>query len=165
MKDFRFTVAFLLPAKAGKSKNFRELLKYAEDMGFQARFSYCIDNSKILLRAGKVACTPLEVANLLIALHLLATQRKEDVVIVGAIDHVKYQHRLFATLSIEKIRNWSDHLSNKAATDESDTENRSRPITSPPEKRLPKTPPQAPESEEKAPLVVIPKGDQPRVLH
>ena len=165
MKDFRFTVAFLLPAKAGKSKNFRELLKYAEDMGFQARFSYCIDNSKILLRAGKVACTPLEVANLLIALHLLATQRKEDVVIVGAIDRVKYQHRLFATMSIERIRNWSDHLSNRAATDESDTESSPGPIAAPPEKQVPRTPPQTPESEEKAPLVVIPEGDQPRVLH
>ncbi len=165
MKDFSFTVAFLLPVKAEKTKNFRELLKYADGLGFKTRLSRCIGDSKILLRAGKLACKPLEVANLLIALHLLATQRKEDVVIVGAVDGVKYQHRLFATLSIEKIRNWSDHLSNKAATDQSDAENRSRPITSRPQKRLPKTPPQAPESEEKAPLVVIPKGGQPRVLH
>lgn len=165
MKDFRFTVAFLLPAKAEKSKNFRELLKYAEAMGFQVRFSRCIGDSKILLRAGKVACTPLEVANLLIALHLLATQRREDVIMVGTIDRRKYQHRLFATLSIEKIRNWSDHLSSRVATDESDAESRSRPIASPPETRRPRTPPQAPESEEKTPLVVIPEGNQPRVLH
>ena len=165
MKDFRFTVAFLLPVKAEKTKNFRELLKYAEAMGFHTRFSRCIGGSKILLTAGKVACAPLEVANLLIALHLLATQRKEDVIIVGTIDQVKYQHRLFATLSIEKIRNWSEHLSNRVATDESDAESRSQRIALPPEKRQPRTPPQTPESEEKTPLVVIPEGNQARVLH
>ena len=86
MKEFSYTVAFLLPVKAEKTKNFKELLKYSEAMGFQSRLSHCIGNSKVLLRTGKAACTPLEVANLLIALHLLATQRKEDVVIVGAID-------------------------------------------------------------------------------
>ena len=137
MKDFRFTVAFLLPVKAEKSKNYRELLKYAEIMGFQARSSRCIGDSKILLRVGKVASTPLEVANLLIALHLLATQRKEDVVIVGTVDHVKYQHRLFATLSIEKIRNWSDHLFNGVAINKAGAESRSPRTASPPETRLP----------------------------
>ncbi len=161
MTDFSFTVAFLLPVKAEKTKNFRELLKYSEAMGFQARLSRCIGNSKVLLRVGKPACTPLEVANLLIALHLLATQRKEDVVIVGTIDGVKYQHRLFATLSIEKIRNWSGHLSARLASDTTDAQTGPRESTRPTGKRLVK----APTSEEKAPIVVIPEGNEPRVWH
>ena len=161
MKEFSYTVAFLLPVKAEKTKNFKELLKYSEAMGFQSRLSHCIGNSKVLLRTGKAACTPLEVANLLIALHLLATQRKEDVVIVGAIDGVKYQQRLFATLSIEKIRNWSEHLSDRLAPDRSGSQTSDQELTRPAKKRLQKLP--APE--QNAPIVVIPDGDVPRVWH
>ena len=116
MNTFTYTVAFLLPAKAKRTKNFRELLEYARSMGFEFLVSNCLDNSELLLRAGKVRCTPLEVANLLIALHLLATQRRQDLIIVGRINQVKYQHRLFATLSIEKLRHWSQHLTNTLVT-------------------------------------------------
>ena len=59
-------------------------------------------------------------ADLLIALHLLATQRREDLIIVGTIDRVKYQHCLFATLSIEKLSNWSEHLANVLTRNRSD---------------------------------------------
>ena len=116
MNTFRYTVAFMLPVKAKRTKNFRELLEYAHSMAFEFLVSDCLDNSELLLRAGKVRCTPLEVANLLIALHLLATQRRQDLIIVGRINQVKYQHRLFATLSIEKLRHWSQHLTNMLAT-------------------------------------------------
>ena len=159
MKDFSFTVAFLLPVKAEKTKNFRELLKYSDDLGFKTSFSRCIGDSQILLRAGKRACTPLQVANLLIALHLLATQRKEDVIIVGAVDGVKYQHRLFATLSIEKIRNWTTHLSDKLAAGLADGQTVATEPVRPTGKRLPKVP----VSEGKAPVVLVPGGDEPRV--
>ena len=110
MRDFSFTVAFLLPAKARKTKNFRQLLKYARDLGFRTLLSDCIKNTRILLRIGKPRCNPMEVANLFIALHLLTTQRKEDLIMVGTVDQAKYQHCLFATLSIEKMRNWTGHL-------------------------------------------------------
>ena len=116
MNTFTYTVAFMLPEKAKRTKNFRELLEYARSMGFEFLVSNCLDNSELLLRAGKVRCTPLEVANLLIALHLLATQRRQDLIIVGRINQVKYQHCLFATLSIEKLRHWSQHLTNMLAT-------------------------------------------------
>ena len=161
MKDFKFTVAFLLPAKAEKTKNFKELLRYGDAMGFQSRLSRCLDNSKILFRVGKPACTPLEVANLLIALHLLATQRKEDVVIVGMIDGVKYQHRLFATLSIEKIRNWSEHLSSRLATRDPRARSQAAELPPAPERRDS----EASSTEEKAPIVVIPNTAEPRVWH
>ena len=116
MNTFTYTVAFMLPEKAKRTKNFRELLEYARSMGFEFLVSNCLDNSELLLRAGKVRCTPLEVANLLIALHLLATQRRQDLIIVGRINQVKYHHCLFATLSIEKLRHWSQHLTNMLAT-------------------------------------------------
>ena len=116
INTFTYTVAFRLPVKASRTKNFRELLEYAHSMGFEFLVSNCLDNSKLLLRAGKVRCTPPEVANLLIALHLLATQRRQDLFIVGRINQVKYQHCLFATLSIEKLRHWSQHLTNMLAT-------------------------------------------------
>ncbi len=161
MKDFKFTVAFLLPAKAEKTKNFKELLRYGDAMGFQSRLSRCLDNSKILFRVGKPACTPIEVANLLIALHLLATQRKEDVVIVGTVDGVKYQHRLFATLSIEKIRNWSGHLTSRLATGEPQAWDQAVEVPRPPEKRRL----EASTTEEKAPIVVIPSTEAPRIWH
>ena len=112
---FRYTVAFLLPVAAKGTKNFRELIEYARAMGFGFLISRCMGNSRLLLRGGKAHCTPLEMANLLIALHLLATQRREDLIIVGTIDQVRYQHCLFATLSIEKIRHWSQHLTNMLA--------------------------------------------------
>ncbi len=116
MNTFTYTVAFMLPVKAKRTKNFRELVEYAHSMGFDFLVSNCLDNSELLLRAGKVRCTPLEVANLLIALHLLATQRRQDLIIVGRINQVRYQHCLFATLSIEKLRHWSQHLTNMLAT-------------------------------------------------
>jgi len=116
MNTFTYTVAFMLPVKAKRTKNFRELVEYAHSMGFEFLVSNCLDNSELLLRAGKVRCTPLEVANLLIALHLLATQRRQDLIIVGRINQVKYQHCLFATLSIEKLRHWSQHLTNTLTT-------------------------------------------------
>jgi hypothetical protein len=117
MNTFTYTVAFMLPVKAKRTKNFRELLEYARSMGFEFLVSDCLDNSALLLRAAKVRCTPQEVANLLIALHLLATQRRHDLIIVGRINQVKYQHCLFATLSIEKLRHWSQHLTNMLAAD------------------------------------------------
>ena len=116
MNTFTYTVAFMLPAKARRTKNFGELLEYAHSMGFEFLVSDCLDKGGLLLRAGKAHCTPMEVANLLIALHLLATQRRQDLIIVGRINQVKYQHCLFATLSIEKIRHWSQHLNNLLAT-------------------------------------------------
>jgi hypothetical protein len=116
MNTFTYTVAFMLPAKAKRTKNFRELLEYARSMGFEFLVSNCLDNSELLLRARKARCTPLELANLLMALHLLATQRRQDLIIVGRINQVKYQHCLFATLSIEKIRHWSQHMTNMLAT-------------------------------------------------
>ncbi len=116
MNTFTYTVAFMLPVKAKRTKNFRELLEYAHLMGFEFLVSNCLDNSKLLLRSGKVRCTPPEVANLLIALHLLATQRRQDLIIVGRTNQVKYQHCLFATLSIEKLRHWSQYLTNMLAT-------------------------------------------------
>jgi hypothetical protein len=116
MNTFTYTVAFMLPVKAKRTKNFRELLEYAHSMGFGFLVSSCLDNSELLLRAGKARCTPLELANLLTALHLLATQRRQDLIIVGRINQVKYQHCLFATLSIEKLRHWSEHLTNLLAT-------------------------------------------------
>jgi len=116
MNTFTYTVAFMLPAKAKKTKNYRELLEYAQSMGFKFLVSGCLDNSELLLRARKTRCTPLELANLLMALHLLATQRRQDLIIVGRINQAKYQHCLFATLSIEKIRHWSQHLTNLLAT-------------------------------------------------
>ena len=115
MMDFSFTVAFLLPAKARKTKNFRQLLEYSHDMGFQTLLSDCINNTKVLLRLGKRRCSPMQMANLFIALHLLTTQRKEDLIMVGSVDGAKYQHCLFATLSIEKIRNWTSHLMERLA--------------------------------------------------
>jgi hypothetical protein len=120
MNTFTYTVAFMLPVKAKRTKNFRELLEYAYSMGFEFLVSECLDNSGLLLRAGKVGCTPQEVANLLIALHLLASQRRQDLIIVGRINQVKYQHCLFATLSIEKLRHWSQHLTNMLATNRPD---------------------------------------------
>jgi len=105
----------MLPVKAKRTKNFRELLEYAHSMGLEFQVSNCLDNSELLLRAGKVRCTPQEVANLLIALHLLGTQRRKDLIIVGRINQMKYQHCLFATLSIEKLRHWSEHLTNMLA--------------------------------------------------
>jgi len=116
INTFTYTVAFRLPVKASRTKNFRELLEYAHSMGFEFLVSNCLDNNELLLRAGKVGCTPQEVANLLIALHLLASQRRQDLIIVGRINQVKYQHCLFATLSIEKLRHWSQHLTNMLAT-------------------------------------------------
>lgn len=116
INTFTYTVAFRLPVKASRTKNFRELLEYAHSMGFEFLVSNCLDNNELLLRAGKVCCTPQEVANLLIALHLLASQRRQDLIIVGRINQVKYQHCLFATLSIEKLRHWSQHLTNMLAT-------------------------------------------------
>ena len=122
MNTFTYTVAFMLPAKARRTKNFGELLEYAHSMGFEFLVSDCLDNNGLLLRAAKDRCTPLEVANLLIALHLLATQRRQDLIIVGRINQVKYQHCLFATLSIEKIRHWSQHLTNMLAINRFDEE-------------------------------------------
>ena len=116
MNRFTYTVAFMLPVKAKRTKNFRELLEYAHSMGFEFLVSSCLGNSQLLLRTGKVRCTPQEVANLLIALHLLATQRRQDLIIVGRINQVKYQHCLFATLSIEKLRHWSHHLTKMLGT-------------------------------------------------
>ena len=112
----------MLPAKARRTKNFGELLEYAHSMGFEFLVSDCLDNNGLLLRAAKVRCTPLEVANLLIALHLLATQRRQDLIIVGRINQVKYQHCLFATLSIEKLRHWSQHLTHMLAANRLDEE-------------------------------------------
>ena len=122
MNTFTYTVAFMLPAKARRTKNFGELLEYAHSMGFEFLVSDCLANNGLLLRAAKVRCTPLEVANLLIALHLLATQRRQDLIIVGRINQVKYHHCLFATLSIEKLRHWSQHLTNMLATNSLDEE-------------------------------------------
>ncbi len=128
MRDFSFTVAFLLPAKARKTKNFRQLLKYARDLGFRTLLSDCINNTRILLRIGKARCDPMEVANLFIALHLLTTQRKEDLIMVGTVDQAKYQHCLFATLSIEKMRNWTGHLMARLA---GKTSHRESPLPTP----------------------------------
>jgi hypothetical protein len=119
---FTYTVAFMLPAKAKRSKNFQELLEYARSMGIGFLISDCLDNSQLLLRAAKVRCTPQDVANLHVALHLLASQRRQNLIIVGSINHVKYQHCLFATLSIEKLRHWSQHLTEMLATSRSDEE-------------------------------------------
>lgn len=162
VSGFKFTVAFLLPVKAKGTKNFRELLKYAHFMGFQVLISNCLGNSKLLLRAGTARCTPLEVANLLIALHLLATQRREDLIIVGTIDHVKYQHCLFATLSIEKIRNWSQHLANTLARNRS-YEEASRGTAPREHEDRPAIPGKVPTAEVKTPLTAV-VGEQ-RVLH
>jgi hypothetical protein len=119
MSEFSFTVAFLLPAKAEHTKNFRELRKYAHSMGFRTLLSRCQNDSKLLLRAFGVSCGLLEVASLFIALHLLAAQRREDLIMVGRIDGRKYEHRLFATLSIERIADWSRHLAKRLASGES----------------------------------------------
>lgn len=122
MSDFSFTVAFLLPAKAEHTKNFRELRKYAHTMGFRTLLSKCQNDSKLLLRTFRVGCGPLEVASLFIALHLLAAQRKEDLIMVGRINGRKYEHRLFATLSIERIADWSRHLMKRLASGDSQKE-------------------------------------------
>jgi hypothetical protein len=122
MNTFTYTVAFMLPAKVRRTKNFGELLEYAHSMGFEFLVSDCLNNNGLLLRVAKVRCSPLEAANLLIALHLLAAQRRQDLIIVGRINQVKYQHCLFATLSIEKIRHWSQHLTNMLATNRLDEE-------------------------------------------
>jgi len=164
MNAFKYTVAFLLPVKAKGTKNFRELLKYAHSMGFDFLISNCLNDSKLLLRAAKVRCTPLEVANLLIALHLLATQRREDLIIVGTIDQVKYQHCLFATLSIEKLRNWSQHLANMLATNRL-SEEVSRGAAARKHEDRPAKPREVHtnRAEGKSPITAV--VDEPRVLH
>lgn len=164
MNAFKYTVAFLLPVKAKGTKNFRELLEYARSMGFQFLISNCMGNSRLLLRAGKVHCTPLEVANLLIALHLLATQRREDLIIVGTIDQAKYQHRLFATLSIAKLRSWSQHLADMLAANRL-CEEASLAVAARKHEDRPHEPEQvhATKAQVKKPMRAV--VDEPRVLH
>jgi len=166
MSDFRFTVAFLLPEKARRTKNFRELLSYAHSMGFQTLLSSCQNDSMLLLRAGKPRCTPLEVANLFIALHLLAAQRRKDLIIVGTIDQSKYEHCLFATLSIEKFHNWSHHLMNKlAGRDVSEAE----PLQAHPGPQADRPPAteqtESTQADTTKPLTVVMSDDEARVLH
>jgi len=109
MANFSFNVATLIHNKALNSKNFKELLDFAGAMGFHtATTPSC--NERSILHFGKRDTALLEVTDLLIALHLFATQRHEDLTLVGKIDDRKFAHRLFGTLSIEKLRNWTGHL-------------------------------------------------------
>ena len=161
MNTFTYTVAFLLPVQAKTTKNFRELLEYARSMGFEFQVSSCLDSSSLLLRAGKVRCTPQEVASLLIGLHLLATQRRQDLIIVGRINQVKYQHCLFATLSIEKLRHWSQHLTDMLAANRLD-EKTSRGLSP----RKHEGGPSKPKDVRKPkPVPLTSVVEQPRVLH
>lgn len=109
MANFAFHVATLINNKAIETKNFNELLDYARSMGFHvATTPSC--NERSIVHFGKRDTGLLEVTDLLIGLHLLATQRHEDLTLVGKIDEHKFAHRLFGTLSIEKLRNWTSHL-------------------------------------------------------
>jgi hypothetical protein len=166
MSDFSFTVAFLLPAKAEHTKNFRELQRYAHSMGFRILLSRCLNDSKLLLRAFRLNCGPLEVASLFIALHLLAAQRREDLILVGRIDGRKYEHRLFATLSIEKIADWSHHLMKRLISGESPNDGPfhrpgHREKAGPLKIRRARTP----RSETRTPVAVFPRESGRRVLH
>ena len=164
MNAFKYTVAFLLPVKAKGTKNFRELLEYARAMGFEFLITSCMGNSRLLLRAGKARCTHLELADLLIALHLLATQRREDLIIVGTIDQAKYQHRLFATLSIEKLRSWSQHLADMLVANRL-REEASQDVAARKHEDGPQTPEQvhATKTQVKQPIPAV--VDERRVLH
>ena len=166
MTDFSFTMAFLLPSKARKTKNFRELLKYAHYLGFQTLLSNCINNTKVLLRLRKARCNPVEVANLFIAVHLVTSQRKEDLIMVGTVDQTKYQHCLFATLSIQKMRNWTDHLMARLARREAYEKAPFRGPAPPPASRSPGAGPRpAGKPAVKKPVPVDLTDTQPRVLH
>ncbi len=164
MSRFSFTVAFLLPVKAEKSKNFRELLKYARLMGFHIGLSRCVNNSKLLLRFGKAHCGALEVASLFVALHLLATQRKEDLIIVGTIDATKFQHCFFATLSIEKIHDWTSHLMKRLASSDVDAQG---PVRRLPYQKYnrPRTTSEERAAKSKSSAFDVTDGPEPRVLH
>ena len=103
-------LATLLPETALKSKNFNELLDYAKFLGFQSVFTETGKEKHILLRLGKKHATMLDLSDVLIALHLFAAQRHQDLVVAGRLDEQKFHHCLFGTLSIAKIRNWALHL-------------------------------------------------------
>lgn len=166
MSDFRFTVAFMLPEKVRRTKNFCELLDYAHSMDFQTSLSSCLNDSQVLLRAGKAHCSPLEVANLFVALHLLVAQRKQDLIIVGTIDQTKYEHCLFATLSIEKIRHWSEHLMNRLAGRDVSEEEPLQAPSGPQEERPPATgQTESTQSDTSKPLTVVLSDNEARVLH
>jgi hypothetical protein len=109
MAHFSFHVATLIHNKALNSKNFKELLDFAGTLGFHAATTPSC-NERSILHLGKRQTAILEVTDLLIALHLFATQRHEDLTLVGKIDDHKFAHRIFGTLSIEKLRNWTSHL-------------------------------------------------------
>ncbi|MDH5545840.1 MAG: hypothetical protein OEZ43_09620 [Gammaproteobacteria bacterium] len=109
MSNFSFQITTLIQNKAINSKNFKELLDFAASLGFHSVTTpSCAE--KTLLHIGKRETGLLEVTDLLIALHLFATQRHEDLTLVGKMDEHKFSHRLFGTLSIEKLHNWSNHL-------------------------------------------------------
>jgi hypothetical protein len=110
MRAVSFELATLIPESAVNSKNFNELLQYIELMGFHAAFVHTHKDERIILRAGKKSSTILEVIEVFVALHLFAAQRKQDLVVVGKFDGEKYQHRVFGTLSIQKLRHWTESL-------------------------------------------------------
>lgn len=103
-------IATLLPDSALKSKNFGELVEYAKALGFQVAHTETGKEKHILLRIGKKSATMLDLTDILIAMHLFAAQRHQDLVVAGRLDEHKFHHCLFGTLSIEKIKNWTLHL-------------------------------------------------------
>lgn len=110
MKAVSFELATLIPESAIDSKNFGELIQYIELMGFHAAIVHTHSDERVILRAGKRSSTILEVIEVFVALHLFAAQRKHDLVVVGKFDGEKYQHRIFGTLSIQKLRHWTESL-------------------------------------------------------
>ena len=109
MSTFSFHLATLIDDKATKSKNYKELVEFSHSMGFHVVVTP-VANGRDILHVGKRETALLEVTDLLIALHMFATQRHQDLILVGKIDDHKFTHRLFGTLSIEKLRNWSANL-------------------------------------------------------